>query len=128
MHSDDKKFQCPCCAKILSSKQNLKEHMFTHSGEKPYHCQEIGCGMRFRQGSQLSAHRRIHKDIGGKSSKSFFHDVKVIVIQLSEILIKNPYILDNEAKYELFVNDNFSVDLPVISNPQENIILPSLFS
>ena len=55
-----KKFICSFCSKVLSSKQNLKEHEFTHTGELPYVCKYAGCGMRFRQGSVLSAHKRIH--------------------------------------------------------------------
>ncbi|CAG9330970.1 unnamed protein product [Blepharisma stoltei] len=68
-HKGDKKYECPTCHKVLSSKQNLKEHVFTHSGDKPYQCLESGCGMKFRQGSQLSAHKRIHIAVQKYSSK-----------------------------------------------------------
>ena len=54
------KFPCKYCKKQLSSKQNLKEHEFTHTGELPYICKTPGCGLRFRQGSVLSSHKRIH--------------------------------------------------------------------
>ncbi|OMJ85121.1 hypothetical protein SteCoe_13652 [Stentor coeruleus] len=59
-HSDNKKFQCEYCTKVLSSRQNLKEHEFIHTNEMPYLCKEFGCGLRFRHGSQYSAHKRIH--------------------------------------------------------------------
>jgi uncharacterized Zn-finger protein len=58
-HTDPNKYKCNVCQKILSSKQNYKEHMYIHSGLKPYSCGD--CGMLFRQGSQLCAHKRIHK-------------------------------------------------------------------
>src|SRR5574343_1347164 len=60
MHGFTKKFQCTCCSKVLSSKQNLQEHMMTHSKEIPFVCNELGCGKRFRHGSQYSAHKRVH--------------------------------------------------------------------
>ncbi|CAG9312810.1 unnamed protein product [Blepharisma stoltei] len=56
-------YKCSFCNKILSSKQNLREHVYIHTGEKPYICREKGCGLAFRQGSQLSAHKRIHSAI-----------------------------------------------------------------
>ena len=59
-HMGLKRFQCQHCCKFLSSRQNLKEHLYTHTGEKPYRCREAGCEMAFRQGSQLSVHKRIH--------------------------------------------------------------------
>jgi uncharacterized Zn-finger protein len=58
-----KSFKCNFCQKVLSSKQNLKEHLFTHTGELPYVCRFSGCGIRFRQGSVLSSHKRIHNAI-----------------------------------------------------------------
>ena len=60
---DDFNFKCPYCHKNLSSRQNLKEHINIHTGKKPFECTEPGCGKRFRQGSLLSIHRRIHKEI-----------------------------------------------------------------
>ena len=59
----DLQYQCRHCTKILSSNQNRKEHEFTHTGELPYICKIPGCGLRFRQGSVLSSHRRIHNMI-----------------------------------------------------------------
>lgn len=56
-------FRCQVCLKSLSTKQSLKEHMFTHSGEKPYKCVEPGCGLFFRQSSQLSNHKKVHVEI-----------------------------------------------------------------
>ncbi|OMJ67623.1 hypothetical protein SteCoe_35158 [Stentor coeruleus] len=56
-------FKCPTCFKNLSTKQSLKEHLYTHSGEKPYKCMEAGCGLLFRQSSQLSNHKKVHLEI-----------------------------------------------------------------
>ena len=57
------KLICKYCFKDLSSRQNLREHMYIHTGEKPYICNEPGCNQTFRQGSLLSIHRRIHSEV-----------------------------------------------------------------
>lgn len=75
-----KKFQCAYCKKALSSKQNLKEHEFTHTGEMPYICKSPGCGMKFRQGSVLSAHKRIHYTIEKYTNEDKYTWVKVMFI------------------------------------------------
>ena len=54
-------FKCSYCKRNLSSRQNLREHIYIHTGERPYVCDESGCGLTFRQGSLYSIHRRSHK-------------------------------------------------------------------
>ncbi|OMJ88506.1 hypothetical protein SteCoe_9542 [Stentor coeruleus] len=56
-------FKCKYCYRNLSSRQNLKEHIYIHTGEKPYVCTEIGCKQSFRQGSLLSIHKKVHSEI-----------------------------------------------------------------
>lgn len=72
-----KKFTCSFCSKVLSSKQNLKEHEFTHTGELPYVCKYPGCGMRFRQGSVLSSHKRIHGFIEKYIAQDSYNFIRV---------------------------------------------------
>lgn len=58
IHLRIKKYQCKDCKKLFSSKQNLTEHMYTHSGARPFSCKI--CKKIFRQASQLSLHKRAH--------------------------------------------------------------------
>lgn len=59
VHLRSLRFVCELCGRSLSSKQNYQEHVYTHTGEKPFECKD--CGLRFRQCSQFSVHRRIHR-------------------------------------------------------------------
>ncbi|KAH8370326.1 hypothetical protein KR093_003077, partial [Drosophila rubida] len=49
---------CPYCNKVVSTKGNLKMHIRTHTGERPYKCTE--CPKSFVQASTLIVHRRCH--------------------------------------------------------------------
>lgn len=76
-HSEHKKYQCSQCSKVLSSKQNLKEHELIHSNQTPNVCNEPGCGLRFRHGSQFSSHKRLHATIKNIVNKVTDTDIKV---------------------------------------------------
>ena len=59
-HLEIRQHACPVCGKRLASKQNVKEHLYTHTGEKPFQCLVPGCGKNFRQASHLSFHKKTH--------------------------------------------------------------------
>ncbi|OMJ90279.1 hypothetical protein SteCoe_7392 [Stentor coeruleus] len=107
-----KRFKCRHCSKALSSKQNLKEHEFTHTGELPYICKNPGCGMRFRQGSVLSAHKRIHTII-----EKYANQERYTWIKLTELLekVQKPTFKLEQEKFE-------KIDLPPISKSQAFLI------
>ena len=57
-HPNYHQFECEVCHKVLSSRQNYRQHQHIHTGDRPYVC-DI-CGGGYRQGSQLTIHRRKH--------------------------------------------------------------------
>jgi len=60
-HLGIRRFECEVCGKKLASKQNLVEHRFIHSNEKPFKCSYFGCNKSYRQSSQLCIHKRTHR-------------------------------------------------------------------
>lgn len=58
---DEFNFKCKFCNRNLSSRQNLREHIYIHTGVRPYKCTVPGCSKTFRQGSLLSIHRKTHE-------------------------------------------------------------------
>jgi hypothetical protein len=94
-----KNFFCPVCSKGLSTKQNMREHMFIHEGTKPYTCQYSGCQEAFRQLSQLKLHHNMHKQLISyfeKENQNKNIDLQVFSRALEEFDVVTP----SEVRFE----------------------------
>ncbi|KAB1273274.1 Zinc finger protein 296 [Camelus dromedarius] len=56
---------CPVCTKTLSSFSNLKVHMRSHTGERPYACDQ--CPYACAQSSKLNRHKKTHRQLQPQS-------------------------------------------------------------
>lgn len=59
-NKEAKRFICTICGRALRKKYLLKEHMYKHSGEKPFACNYNGCEKRFFTKSHRNEHLRSH--------------------------------------------------------------------
>ncbi|XP_069163283.1 zinc finger protein 33B-like [Procambarus clarkii] len=55
-HTGEKPYSCPHCSYCATTKDHLKKHIRTHTGEKPYACPQ--CNDRFTQKPHLTSHMR----------------------------------------------------------------------
>ena len=60
VHLNEKKFECNECQNKFYTKVILENHKRSHSGEKPFVCDDNNCDKRLKQKSQLNYHMKIH--------------------------------------------------------------------
>ncbi|KAG2235988.1 hypothetical protein INT48_004318 [Thamnidium elegans] len=55
------RYYCPFCNKAFNRPSSLRIHTYSHTGEKPFVCQEDGCGRQFSVQSNMRRHMRVHR-------------------------------------------------------------------
>lgn len=121
MANRDRQMACQICLKTLSSKQNLKQHMNTHTGERPYRCNFPGCECSYRHASQLSNHRILHQQ-GLRQFKPEFDNLKDFIMLIIEALGPDTPILYSIPKEPYKKIDSL---LPPLLTVKSNAKLPT---
>lgn len=116
-----KSANCQVCFKSLSSKQNLKQHMNIHTGEKPFKCSYSGCNSSYKHASQLSNHRVLHQQYR-KAPTSSFDDIHAFIKILVQVLEQNAVISNDPVQNHSKVKKMY---LPCIQGPQIGVMLPN---
>ena len=66
-------FQFESCLKAYSRLENLKTHLRSHTGEKPYTCEFPGCTKAFSNASDRAKHQnRTHSNEVGENTQSIY--------------------------------------------------------
>ncbi|XP_062391648.1 zinc finger protein 232-like [Sardina pilchardus] len=60
-HTGERPYQCPECGAAFAQKHGMLEHRNIHTGQRPFVCHE--CGKGFRHSSNLSKHCKLHSDL-----------------------------------------------------------------
>jgi hypothetical protein len=53
--------RCNICQKQFKRPSSLQTHLYSHTGEKPFACDWIGCGRLFSVRSNMIRHRKLHE-------------------------------------------------------------------
>ncbi|KAI9339733.1 hypothetical protein BD770DRAFT_400061 [Pilaira anomala] len=64
------RYYCPFCNKPFNRPSSLRIHTYSHTGEKPFVCQEEGCGRQFSVQSNMRRHLRVHRLGRSKSNNN----------------------------------------------------------
>ncbi len=104
---------CPKCGKTFKNKSNLKIHMLTHSGVKPFGCKAANCTQGFTTKQCLQFHYRKHHGFSKDNMPKIQRDIPYTLAAYSGGIINNAStILEKKIKRS-------STDLLIESHSQD---------
>jgi uncharacterized Zn-finger protein len=59
-HTGERPFVCLVCNNSFITKGHLQAHEYTHTGQKPFVCTFGGCNKRYSRAGRLKIHIRLH--------------------------------------------------------------------
>ena len=80
---------CPKCGKTFKNKSNLKIHMLTHSGVKPFGCRVASCNQGFTTKQCLQFHYKKHHGFNRDNMPKIDRKVPYTLAAYSGGIIKN---------------------------------------
>eukprot|EP00826_Nyctotherus_ovalis_P061582 TRINITY_DN8779_c0_g3_i1.p1 TRINITY_DN8779_c0_g3~~TRINITY_DN8779_c0_g3_i1.p1 ORF type:complete len:167 (+),score=14.61 TRINITY_DN8779_c0_g3_i1:268-768(+) len=110
---------CKYCHKFFALAQYLREHIHTHTGERPYVCKHPGCGKSFRQSGKFSLHKKSHEN----AAKTTY---RVPAVEQVESLIEAMNVVFEEIKKFTVPYYFYSKILPLPSQLEDNTFFAKL--
>ncbi|KAI8385722.1 hypothetical protein BD560DRAFT_321711 [Blakeslea trispora] len=88
-----KTYPCSQCSKSFTRPSQLQTHTYSHTDEKPFQCNSIGCNRKFSVASNLRRHLKVHqKPVSANtlSSEDRVKCVRRLMRQTSLLLSRRP--------------------------------------